>query len=440
MTILPPIGAKARPNLWIDRNNSLDRLELILAAAVAFLAPVNAARLPGIYITYADILAVACLTVMILNRGLPARFFGPMTGAYLAGLLLFCGGLLLGSIVNGDILRGVIGIGQYFVAFLILPLVLLRRSRREAMIIAFAFLAAITVVCLHGIIIISFDIDAGLGYISYSRRLRGLVERENEFGGLLAMTVPLVIALARTRMIPPFLAWVGLGGMLYTVMLTGSNTGIISFGLAFLATMLTGRNVLRDGVFMAVICMGVLLSIAGFGVEILPDVFEKRVVAALSEWDLEKLGSLAGRIELTNDALHLAQDYLFVGAGFDQYREVSLHQAPVHNIYLLALVEGSLVSLIGLGLILFALSGQASLLIAHAQSYRAGICLAITVLVFALVISALPHIYARFLVLPWIVALGIAMNPAQPIPAKRPPVNPGHRPKNVRSWRVKDDV
>lgn len=440
MTILPPIGANARPNLWIERNNSLDRLELILAAAVAFFAPVNAARLPGIYITYADILAVACLTVMILNRGLPARFFGPMTGAYLAGLLLFCGGLLLGSIVNGDILRGVIGIGQYFVAFLILPLVLLRRSRREAMIIAFAFMAAIAVVCLHGIIIISFDIDAGLGYISYSRRLRGLVERENEFGGLLAMTVPLVIALARTRMIPPFLAWIGLGGILYTVMLTGSNTGIISFGLAFLATMLTGRNFLRDGVFMAVICIGVLLSIASFGVEILPDVFEKRVVAALSEGDLEKLGSLTGRIELTNDALHLAQDYLFVGAGFDQYREVSQHQAPVHNIYLLALVEGSLVSLIGLGLILFALSGQASLLIAHAQSYRAGICLAITVLVFALVISALPHIYARFLVLPWIVALGIAMNPAQAAAVKRRSVNSRQRLQNVRNWRVKDDA
>lgn len=440
MTILPPVGAKARPNLWIDRNNSLDRLELTLAAAVAFLAPINAARLPGIYITYADILAVSCLIVMILNRGLPTRFFGPMTGAYLAGLLLFCGGLLLGSLVNGDMLRGVIGIGQYFVAFLILPLVLLRRSRREAMIIAFAFLAAIVVVCLHGIIIISFNIDAGLGYISYSRRLRGLVERENEFGGLLAMTVPLVIALARDRMIPPFLAWIGLGGMLYTVMLTGSNTGIISFAIGFLVTMLTGRNFLRDGALMAVICVMVLASIASFGVEILPDVFEKRVVAALSEGDLEKLGSLAGRMELTNDALHLAQDYLFVGAGFDQYREVSLHQAPVHNIYLLALVEGGLVSLIGLGVILFALSGQASLLIAHAQSYRAGICLAVTVLVFALVISALPHIYARFLVLPWIVTLGIAMNPAQGIAAKRPLAVTGQRGRSKTRWRGGGDV
>jgi hypothetical protein len=403
-------SANARPKAWNEHTTNLDRLELTLASIVAFLAPINAARLPGIYITYADIIAVLCILLMIFNRGLPNRFLGPMTGAYLAGLFLFCGALIISTIVNGDVVRGAIGIGQYLVAYLIFPIVLLRRSAREAMIITYAFLAAIAVVCLHGIIIISFNIDAGLTYISYSQRLRGLVERENEFGALLAMSAPLVIALGRAKLIHPMIAWVGLGGMLYTVMLTGSNTGIICFVIAFFAMMMTGKNVLRDGFFVLFLLSALLFAVGFFGVEILPNVFERRVVAAFNEGSISKLGTFAGRMELNGEALQLATNHLFAGAGFDQYREISPHGAPVHNVYLLVLVEGGFIALSGLLLILFALFGFASLAMSYPKTFREGLCLAITVLVFTIAISALPHIYARFLVLPWIVTMGLAMN------------------------------
>jgi len=393
----------------------MDKLELSLAGLTVFLAPINAARLSGIYITFADISALLCLVIIFANRGVPRRVFGALTEVYLFGLFVFCSSLLLSSIVNGDSVRGFVGVAQYIFAYLILPVVLIRRTHKEAWIIAFAFLAAMVIICLHGIIIITFDMDVGARFVSYSGRLRGLVERENELGGLLAMSVPLVIVLIRTKWFPFYFGWLLLLSILYTIMLTGSNTGMACFVLAFVGTLLIGDNLLRNVIYLSSIAIVLIISVTVLGTAFLPDVFEERVLSAFRTGDIGQLGTLVGRLELVSESIHLTESYLFIGMGFDQYRELSVHGAPVHNIFLLVLNEGGVFALFGFLILLIAIFTQASMVILRTRSLNAGAFLMVTVIVFALVISGLPHVYARFLVVPWIVAIGLTTT----IPAYR---------------------
>lgn len=385
----------------------LDGLELFLACLTAFLTPINAARLPGIYITFADLCALSCLIIIFSNRGIPKRMFGPLTEFYILGIFIFTGALMLSSIVNGDAIRGLIGIAQYLLAYLIFPIVLIRRTHKEAWYIAYAFLAAMAVVCLHGIAIMTFDLTDGTRFVSINGRLRGLVERTNEFGGLLGMTVPLVIVLIRTKWIPVFLGWSFLLTILYTTMLTGSNTGMLCFVFALLGSLLFSENLSKNVVLLAAFVLIVSLTITVFGTAILPDIFEERVLTAFQSGDLEEAGTLAGRLELIQESIHLADSYLFIGMGVDQLREISLHGAPVHNIFLLILNEGGIFALFGLLLILTVIFAQSSLIISQTRSINACAFFLVTVLVFTIVISGLPHAYARFLVIPWIVALGL---------------------------------
>ena len=389
-------------------STKMDKLELCLAVLTAFLAPINAARLNGIYITFADISALLCLVIIFANHGVPRHIFGALTKVYFLGIFVFCGSILLSSIVNGDGVRGLIGVAQYILAYIIFPLVLIRRTHKEAWIIAFAFLAAIVIICLHGIIIITFDMeDAGARFISYSGRLRGLVERENELGGLLAMSVPLVIVLIRTKWFPFYFGWFILLSILYTIMLTGSNTGMACFVIAFIGALLFSDNLLLNAIYLSSVAIVLVLVVAIFGTTFLPDIFEDRVLTAFRTGDIEHLGTLSGRLELVAESIHLAEPYLFIGMGFDQLRELSVHGAPVHNVFLLVLNEGGVFALFGFLIILIAIFTQASLVMLHTRSLNAGAFLMVTVIVFTIVISGLPHVYARFLVLPWIVAVGL---------------------------------
>ena len=385
----------------------MDKLELCLAGITAFLAPINAARFAGINITFADITALLCLVIIFANRGVPKRIFGALTEVYFLGLFVFCSSLLLSSIVNGDSVSGLVGVAQYIFAYLILPVVLIRRTHKEAWIIAFAFLAAIVVICLHGIIIIAFDMDVSVRFVSYSGRLRGLVERVNELGGLLAMSVPLVIVLIRTKWYPFYFGWLLLFSILYTIMLTGSNTGMGCFVIAFVGMLLIGDNLLRNLIYLSSIAVVLILFVTILDTGFLPDVFENRVLSAFRTGDIKQLGTLVGRLELVAESIHLAESYLFIGMGFDQYRELSVHGAPVHNIFLLVLNEGGVFALFGFLILLIAIFTQASLVMLRTRSLNAGAFLMVTVIVFSVVISGLPHVYARFLVLPWIVAMGL---------------------------------
>jgi len=391
----------------ISGSTKMDKLELFLAVTTAFLAPINAARLNGIYITFADISALLCLVIIFANHGIPRHIFGALTKVYFLGIFVFCGSILLSSIVNGDGVRGLIGVAQYILAYIIFPLVLIRRTHKEAWIIAFAFLAAMMVICLHGIIIITFDMDVGTRFISYSGRLRGLVERENELGGLLAMSVPLVIVLIRTKWFPFYFGWFILLSILYTIMLTGSNTGMACFVIAFIGALLFSDNLLLNAIYLSSVATILVLVVAIFGTAFLPDIFEDRVLTAFRTGDIEHLGTLSGRLELVAESIHLAEPYLFIGMGFDQLRELSVHGAPVHNVFLLVLNEGGVFALFGFLIILIAIFTQASLVVLHTRSWNAGAFLMVTVIVFTIVISGLPHVYARFLVLPWIVAVGL---------------------------------
>ncbi|MCV6824504.1 MULTISPECIES: O-antigen ligase family protein [Halocynthiibacter] len=330
-----------------------------------------------------------------------------MSELYYIALAMFCGALLFSSVINGDSTSGLIGVGQYVFSFVIFPIVLLRRNHREAWIVGLSFLAAIVVICLHGISLIVFEIEVSERFVAVNGRLRGLVERTNELGALLAMTVPLVVVLTRVGWFPKWLAWSILAIIFYTVMLTGSNTGMGSYMFAFLGMMVLGKDAPRNFLVLAVLVAIMVGVVMVFGTEILPEIFQKRVVAGFTAGDIREFGTLDGRLVLTYEAFDLAEEYLFIGMGFDQFRELSSHNAPVHNAYLLFLTEGGVVALFGFLLLLVVIFARSSSVILNTGSLNGGLYLMVTILTYCIVLTALPHVYGRFLIMPWVVAMGI---------------------------------
>ncbi len=102
-----------------------------------------------------------------------------------------------------------------------------------------------------------------------------------------------------------------------------------------------------------------LIAIAGLmvllGDNFMPAVFQERVLNPLLDRNLSGAGTFSDRAQLMQEAFAILKDTVFLGLGVEQFREISSHNAAVHNTYLLAFVEGGLISM--LGLIGFFLSG-----------------------------------------------------------------------------------
>lgn len=386
---------------------STARLELPLACATVFLAPMNALRLPDYYLTVADVFALLTICVMVAGRGIPVRPLGALTPLYLLGVLMLAVGLLVSSAINGDAWRGLIGVLQYLYAFLIFAVVLIREDRKEAMIVAYVFAASILTVCLHGIVVTLFDLDPSGAYVTASGRLRGLVQRENEMAALLAMSTPLVLWLIGEGKLSRISGWSAILIILYTITLTGSNSGLYTFVIAMVTMIFASRTALDALVPLILGCL-VVISLSVFGEDFLPAVFRKRVLEGLTTGELEHAGTFSYRHELLIESLTSASSNLLIGMGMDQYRAISAHGAPVHNAYALILNEGGAIALFGLVLLMLTTAAPAALMLVS-DRVRTGVYLLSTVLLFALAIGASAHVYGRFWFLTCLVALGIAL-------------------------------
>ena len=327
---------------------ALHRLEFGLACAVVYFAPINVLRLPSFYFTLSDAFACLCLGTMMINGTIKLRALGPGTAYWISGLVMMIGALLVSSLLVGAVDRGLILSMQYLFAYFLLPLILLARPWRQTDILMKVFVASMVVMILHGIYVVDFVGETFTTFVSGAGRLQGFVERENECGSLLALTVPMVLSMAATRTIHPILASVVLLLLAYGIMLTGSNTALycMLFGLGvFTLATLTPKRI-----FQIAVCCVALWAAASVPTtrELLPDVFQKRVLVGLETGNLDQAGTFADRMLLNQEAIRLAGDALLLGHGADQYREISEYGAPVHNLYLLIWNEGGLFALAGL--------------------------------------------------------------------------------------------
>jgi len=149
--------------------------------------------------------------------------------------------------------------------------------------------------------------------------------------------------------------------------------------------------------------------VISWGRDVLPAVFQKRVLPALETGDISQAGTISGRLDLIYESLDFAQRTDFLGIGADQYRHHSSLDQVVHNSYLLIWSEGGLIALSGLLLIL--LSGLCLAVAAGwlVKNKAAGLCALTTFLIFGLTINAVPHIYARFWYAPLLLSSGVAV-------------------------------
>lgn len=392
-----------------DRQTQARRLELYLAGATVALSPMNYFRLEMAYFTASDFFGFLTVIVMLLNRSVPLRFFGPATSLWLFSLMLFLGGLLLGSIVQGDPVDGLIAFVQYFYSLVLIPIIISCRRLEETFLLMRVLIYSVSAIMLFGIYLIVFVPDANPMLVSGSGRLRSLLERENAAGAMAAIAITFSVYLRIVGIfgLVHFVAIMAI--LVYGLMLTGSNTG---FGAATLGT---GMILLLAGGVRTIVAAALLAAIFSatvlqFGDLFLPEVFQRRVFGALSSVDIEQAGTFMDRFALMQEAFQLSNETVWLGLGADQYRTFSSYGAPVHNTYLLVLSEGGVLSLLGLSG--FFLSAFALGIVAYRspESRMLGALTLVTVILFALLLNAFAHFYARF----WHVPLALAMSLSLP--------------------------
>lgn len=384
----------------------------VLACAAVFLSPMNYLRLPGIYFTATDLVAMIALAVMLVSRQLPRRLFGAATGLWMSGFLMLGGGLMLGSIANGSPVDLLVTLAQYAFSLIVLPLLLAGRSVAQVRIMLRVLMYSITVVMLFGIWVFHFVPHPPPEFVTPSGRLQSLVERENECAALGAIAVILLVYIWQTGTARLAEIAIALPALLYGIMLTGSNTGILVLAIGVLMlTLLTGSSRTMSVLLMA---SGTLVVVVATGGDsLLPEVFRERVLNGILAGDVEQVGTFSDRVMLIQEAIRVAPDRLLVGMGADQYRYHSAYHHPVHNTYLLLLNEGGLMSLSGLLLLL--LTGlPAAFVSLSRRPTRVNGALTLTILlIYALVLNSFPHFYARFWNVPLILALSLSCAPGR---------------------------
>jgi O-antigen ligase len=186
------------------------------------------------------------------------------------------------------------------------------------------------------------------------------------------------------------------------------------------------RYLVRAGAGLAV-CLVLITVSGGYW---LPAVFEQRVLGAVRSGSIEETGSFEERVVLMDEALEMVDDTMLLGIGVDQYRIKSAYQVPVHNTYLLIWTKGGLPALIGwASLLLIALVGTLYVGWRHRLEVATGFAIAT---IFVMIGFTTGHVYARYLVLPLLLAMALVFASAaearrRGAPAAPRPLEPADR-------------
>jgi hypothetical protein len=408
------------------RAGTLARLEFFFVAAAVFFAPMNFLRVDPIYFTLGDLCTVVALILMMLNRGVPLSFLGPFTPLWVTGLGLLTTGLMASSIVNGDPQRGVVIVAQYIFAYFLIPLIVVTRPRDQIVKLLYLFIFSIILMVLFGWYKIEIVGERDTRWVSGSGRMQSFVERENECATLIALTIPLVFWLAEIGRLWRIAEVAIVALLLYGIMLTGSNTGLICAAAGFAAFHLATFSVKKGIAVLALtVVAGFLLMDGGEG--ILPATFQKRVMPALVNADISEAGTYVERVSLMKEALSFAPHTLVFGFGADQYRDVSVWNQPVHDVYLLLLTEGGAISPFGLLVMLCAGLGIVPRVLRLPGGLPQAACTFAVIGLFGVAIAATPHVYGRFWVTPLALAIGVSVSSLREV-SRQTSAGRGHAP------------
>lgn len=399
---------------WIQpadptQGGAVARAEFVVVQAAVFFAPFLVLRPPGILLTLSDGLFMLSLFLRVAAGTVPLRPFGSGSPVWIGGLVLLTSGLLIGSCFNGDALRGLVIVAQYDFAWFFLPLAVMCRPIEQTDRLIRCGIYSMVVICWIGLLFYYTDLDFGVGTkadfdpVTGNGRLSSLLNDANTLAGLIGLAIPLLAYTFSRKGFGIVTAAVCFVTYLVTVVLTSSNGGMLLFA-GVMGILFIGRVSLRNVIIVGVVGVVGAVVLTQWGQELLPEVFMKRVGGALDNGDLTQAGTFNFRLNLMREAWAMADQYLLVGAGADQFRILSAYGAPVHNLYLLLLDEGSLVSLLGVFLIFTTPLVTA---LTQPEDRQSGLhMLTALAAMFAIAFFAMtiPHMYARFFTLPLILA------------------------------------
>ncbi|KSV75232.1 hypothetical protein N182_26170 [Sinorhizobium sp. GL2] len=384
------------------------KIEFLLLLGAVFFCSMNYFRYGDTNFTVADILALLCFSFALLNGNIDFQLFGRLTSAlWWLGLTMLLFGLLASSIVGPDPLRGIVIVTQYLYAYLFVVLLFSGRTLDQLILLAKTYVFSILVLCFQGIYLIHIDGRTNTNFVSGNGRFSGLMERENECAAVIALAVPILLLLITTKRINRVFAIFALLILIYGILLTGSNTGLIALVFGMTVFTIVGVNWKRLAVNAALLA-GLILAVGTSARDHLPAAFQKRVLGALESGDIGQAGTFDHRVDLIYEAMNMTDSTLLLGVGADQYRIVSAIHQPVHNLYLLLWTEGGLISAIGLLVLLLSTFGPA-LVVARIPGGRpfAG-CIVASVSVLLFVANAVPHAYSRFWPFPLVLPVALA--------------------------------
>jgi O-antigen ligase len=372
-------------------NTHLAAIERGVVYVGVFLAPYATLRFSELFFTFSDFFFCLGLFLLLITGRIKNRPLEQTTSVWIFAFTLLFVGIMLGSLFNGSPQRGLIVMAQYLFAYMILMVILIREDPREAYRLAAIFLVSVVI------------IDA--------KRLATVLRNPNLAASINALTLPILLFFWSSGRVKSYLAAPALAIIIVTVVLTSSNSGLFTTALClsiFIALISTPRLILRLALAMAIAVGGFAL----FGsTEMLPRTFQTRVLGALSSGDISEAGTFVSRAELMGEALHLISEerIAIVGIGADQFRERSVQDAPVHNLYLLLWVEGGLPALIGW--MMFSGAGMLlGLAILKVGGDKRALAAVITpILVFLVIALFNPHMYARYWTIPLFLAFGLGL-------------------------------
>ena len=328
--------------------SGLSVLERTIVYPGVFLVPYTNLTLPHVFFSLAIFSCLTFLLFLIAGR-IPNRPLGRATPMWLLAFTLLFVGLMIGSLLRGSPERGLIVIAYLF-SYVILMLILVRKDPQEAHRLAAIFLTSIILIDIHGIYTFyAVGYVPETGVVTGGLRLATVLKNPNLAASINALVMPILLYFWSSGRIKAFIALPAIAICLFTIVLTSSNSGLILITISltvFTALIMTTQLLLRIPITLAIV--GVAFVTFG-GTDLLPKTFHKRVLSAPVSGDISEAGTLISRTELMKEAIEILSDdrILIVGLGADQFRERSVQEAPVHNLYLLLWVEGGLLAVVG---------------------------------------------------------------------------------------------
>lgn len=372
----------------------------------------NLVRVQSVNLSLSTALYCVAAVFLLFSTRLRMAVFGRFTAFWILGFGLLIGGLLIGSAVNGAVTRWTLVSAQYFMALLILPAVLVSMSEKVLHRAILAFIFGVALSQLLGVITIqflSYDQLAsifGRTFLLGNGRLGAMTGEPNSNGAQCAFAIILLVHATLGRRLPAYIALPTGAVILAGMVASASVTSFIACtaGLAILLAF-TSFGVIAKVILPAGVLVFAYVALGGP----IPSIFVDRVAGAAMNADISQAGTFTGRVILIDEAWRLADDYLLVGMGVDRFREVSSHGAPVHNLYLLLLNEGGIMSLAGLlALIMTLFAATFDTMRRHRLNGAA--CLSMTVILIVYTMS-IPHMYDRIWLGSVLIMFAYAMSP-----------------------------